>query len=192
MRIAVFCGSSMGISAVYRQAASDFGALLAREGIGLVYGGGAIGLMGAVADGAMAAGGDVIGVIPTALDKREVAHRGLTELRVVASMHERKALMAELSDGFVALPGGIGTLEELFEVWTWSQLGIHPKPCALLDVNGFYSGLVAFLDHIVHEGFLKPIHRNALMVETSPQTLLSRFRSHQPVHATKWLDKDQV
>jgi uncharacterized protein (TIGR00730 family) len=192
MRIAVFCGASAGMSPGYREAAGGFGGLLAREGIGLVYGGGAIGLMGALADGVLAAGGHVIGVIPHALDTREVAHRGLSELRVVSSMHERKAQMADLADGFVALPGGIGTLEELFEIWTWAQLGIHLKPCALLNVNGFYTGLVSFLDHVVSEGFLKPVHRGALMVETCPQTLLSKMRSYQPPPTTKWLAPSQT
>lgn len=188
MRVCVFCGASPGVLPVYRTAAHAFGAILAAQQIELVYGGAAIGLMGAVADGALASGGRVIGVIPKALTGREVAHRGLSDLRVVASMHERKALMAELSDGFVALPGGIGTLEELFEVWTWSQLGLHEKPCALLDVHGFYAGLAAFMDHVVDQGFLKPVHRAALIVESEPSTLLERMRNYRPGQVTKWID----
>jgi len=177
MRLCVFCGSSSGTRAVYRTAAEAFGALLAQRQIELVYGGACVGLMGALADAVLAGGGRVIGVIPEALTAREVAHRGLTELRVVGSMHERKALMASLSDGFIALPGGIGTLEELFEVWTWSQLGLHAKPCALLDIDGFYSGLSGFLDHVVVEGFLKPKQRQALLVEADADALLERMAS---------------
>jgi uncharacterized protein (TIGR00730 family) len=187
MRICVFCGSRSGRLPVYREAAERFGALLAREGIGLVYGGGAIGLMGAVADAAMAEGGEVIGVIPKALDKREIAHRRITELHVVSSMHERKAMMAELSDAFVALPGGIGTLEELFEVWTWAQLGLHVKACGLLDVRGFYGGLAQFIDHVLEEGFLKPEHRDVLIVERDPVALLGRIKSFRPAATPQWI-----
>jgi len=184
MRLCVFCGSSLGVSEAYREAAQGFGAALARRGIELVYGGAHVGLMGALADAVLAAGGRAIGVIPEALLERELAHRGLTDLRVVASMHERKALMASLSDGFVALPGGIGTLEELFEVWTWSQLGLHQKPCALLDVDGFYTGLIAFLDHTVAQGFVKPKQRQALLVESNPEVLLSRLTLVAPAPVT--------
>ena len=152
---------------------------MASSGIGLVYGGASVGLMGAIADAALEVGGQVIGVIPEALERREVAHRGLSDLRVVGSMHERKALMAELSDGFVALPGGIGTLEELFEVWTWGQLGYHAKPCAIYNVGGFYTGLMAFLDHVATAGFLRPDTREMLIVEDSQARLLSRLH-----HAT--------
>ncbi len=175
MRLCVFCGSSFGTRPAYRAAAEAFGALLARRQIGLVYGGARAGLMGALADAVMAGGGQVIGVIPEALKGRELAHDGLTDLRVVSSMHERKALMASLSDGFVALPGGIGTLEELFEVWTWSQLGLHAKPCGLLDIDGFYSGLATFMDHVVAEGFLKPPQRQALIMEADAEALLQRL-----------------
>jgi uncharacterized protein (TIGR00730 family) len=175
MRLCVFCGSSLGTSQVYREAAEAFGCSLARRGIELVYGGAHAGLMGVLADAVLAGGGRVTGVIPEALLERELAHQGLTDLRIVGSMHERKALMASLSDGFVALPGGIGTLEELFEVWTWSQLGLHEKPCALLDVAGFYTGLTAFLDHLVAQGFVKPKQRQALLVESDGEALLSRF-----------------
>ena len=175
MRLCVFCGSSFGVREIYREAVAAFGTSLARRGIELVYGGAHVGLMGVLADAVLAAGGRVIGVIPQALMERELAHHGLTDLRVVGSMHERKALMASLSDGFVALPGGIGTLEELFEVWTWSQLGLHQKPCALFDIDGFYSGLTAFLDHIVAQGFLNPKQRQVLIVERTAESLLSRF-----------------
>ena len=176
-RLCVFCGANAGRDPVYRAAAQALGALLAREGVGLVYGGASIGLMGAVADAARAAGGEVIGVIPRALMKREIAHAGLADLRVVGSMHERKALMAELADGFIALPGGVGTLEELFEVWTWVHLGLHHKPCALLDVAGFYSGLARFLDHVEAEGFLREGVRDMLLVERDPAQLLAAMRA---------------
>lgn len=190
-RICVFSGSSPGRHPDYAGAAAILGALLAREGIGLVYGGAAVGLMGAVADAARTAGGEVIGVIPTSLVEREVAHTGLDDLRVVGSMHERKALMAELSDGFVALPGGIGTFEEIFEVWTWGQLGSHEKPCALLDVRGFYEPLLAFLDHVVDEAFLKPVHRGMLLVEQQPDALLDALRRYEPPAVTKWIGRDE-
>ncbi len=177
MRLCVFCGSSFGAREVYREGAEAFGRLLAAHQLELVYGGAHAGLMGALADAVLAAGGRVIGVIPQALMDRELAHQGLTALHVVSSMHERKALMASLSDGFIALPGGIGTLEELFEVWTWSQLGLHAKPCALLDMAGFYSGLASFMDHVVTEGFLKPKQREALIVEANAEALLERIQS---------------
>jgi len=192
MRLCVFCGSSFGARDVYRSAAAEFGALLAERNIELVYGGARAGLMGALADATLAAGGRVTGVIPEALVGRELAHLGLSELHVVASMHERKALMASLSDGFVALPGGIGTLEELFEVWTWSQLGLHEKPCALLDIASFYGGLAAFMDHVVTEGFLKEKQREALIVEADPVTLLDRLTSHRPEPVRKWIDAAQT
>jgi uncharacterized protein (TIGR00730 family) len=180
MRLCVFCGSSFGARATYRAGAEAFGALLAQRQIELVYGGAQAGLMGALADAVLAGGGRVTGVMPEALAGRELAHRGLTDLRVVGSMHERKALMASLSDGFVALPGGIGTLEELFEVWTWSQLGLHAKPCALLDIDGFYRGLAAFMDHVVEQGFLKSKQRQALIVEADADALLERMASYRP------------
>lgn len=193
MRICVFCGSRPGRLPVYHEAAVRFGTLLAQEGIELVFGGGAVGLMGALASAAMAAGGKVIGVIPKALDKREVAYRGITELRVVSSMHERKATMAELADAFVALPGGIGTLEELFEMWTWAQLGLHQKPCGLLDVRGFYGGLAQFINHVVDEGFLKPEHREMLFIERDPAALLIRIKAFEPLVANaKWIDKQET
>ena len=191
MRLCVFCGSSFGARAVYREAAEEFGGLLARRGIELVYGGAHAGLMGALADAVLAGGGQVIGVIPEALVGRELAHSGLTDLRIVGSMHDRKALMASLSDGFVALPGGIGTLEELFEVWTWSQLGLHEKPCALLDVAGFYAGLSAFMDHVVVQGFLRPQQRQALLMEADPKALLERMASYRPEPVTRWIDASE-
>lgn len=175
MRMCVFCGSNSGVREEYRTGTEAFGRLLAERQIELVYGGAHAGLMGVLADAVLAGGGRVIGVIPQALVGRELAHTGLTELRIVHSMHERKAVMASLSDGFVALPGGIGTLEELFEVWTWSQLGLHEKPCALLDLEGFYRGLSAFLDHVVSEGFLKPAQRQALIVDAHAGSLLDRM-----------------
>jgi len=192
MRLCVFCGSSFGVRDVYRASTVAFGRLLAERGIELVYGGARAGLMGALADAVLAGGGRVIGVIPEALVDRELAHPGLTELRIVASMHERKAMMASLADGFVALPGGIGTLEELFEVWTWSQLGLHAKPCALLDVAGFYTGLSAFMDHVAAEGFLRPAQRQALLVESGAEALLQRMASHRPEPATQWIDASET
>ncbi len=186
-RLCVFCGSSSGDAPAYTAAARALGTALARRGIGLVYGGASVGLMGAVADAALEAGGDVIGVMPEALAKKELAHAGLTELRIVASMHERKALMAELSDGFIALPGGLGTLEELFEVWTWAQLGYHAKPCALLNVAGFYDPLIAFLDGVVAHRFLKPAHRAMLVVTDDSDDLLDRLATYQPPDVGKWI-----
>lgn len=176
MRICVFCGSSAGRLPEYRAAAVAFGELLAREGIGLVYGGAHAGLMGVLADSVLANGGEVLGVIPESLVAREIAHKGLTELHVVSSMHERKAQMAALSDAFVALPGGIGTFEELFEVWTWGQLGLHTKPCALLNVAGFYDKLSAFLDFVTGEGFLRQAVRDVLLVENDAARLVARLR----------------
>ena len=190
-RLCVFCGSSPGRDPAYLAAAAELGTVLARRQIGLVYGGASIGLMGAVADAARAQGGEVIGVIPRALVDLEVAHAGLADLRIVASMHERKALMAELSDGFVAVPGGIGTLEELIEVFTWSQLGIHAKPCGVLDSAGFYTGLSAFLDHMVGEGFLRAEHRATMLSASEPGALLDRLEAWEPVRVHKWLDLDR-
>jgi len=174
-RVCVFCGSKAGRRPEYAAAAEAMGAALAAAGIDLVYGGGRVGLMGVVADAVLAAGGEVIGVIPDHMSDREIAHFGLTDLRIVSSMHERKALMYELSDGFAALPGGLGTLEELFEITTWSQLGLHAKPTGLLDVGGFYGPLVGFLDQLVSEGFVSPRHRRLLRVAAEPQALLERL-----------------
>ncbi|HEY0270077.1 MAG TPA: TIGR00730 family Rossman fold protein [Sphingomonas sp.] len=192
MRICVFLGSSVGRSPVYAQAAERVGALIARRGIGLVYGGGAVGLMGLLARAALAAGGEVIGVIPEALRAREHDQTGLSQLHVVRTMHERKAMMADLSDGFVALPGGIGTFEELFEVWTWAQLGYHAKPCGLLNIAGFYDGMSGFIDHVVEEGFLKPEHRRMLIVEREAETMLDRLSTYLAPRAEKWIGQDDV
>jgi len=177
MRICVFCGSSPGSSSVYRDAAAALGQLLAAEGIGLVYGGANRGSMGTLADAALAAGGEVIGVIPQAVVALEVAHVGLTELRVVGSMHERKALMAELSDAFIAMPGGIGTLDELFEIYTWRTLRIHDKPIGVWNVDGFFDPLVSMLDHTLQAGFLGADARALLHVERSAPALLHRLRN---------------
>jgi uncharacterized protein (TIGR00730 family) len=172
-RVCVFCGSKHGARPEYTEAARAMGSALVAGGIDLVYGGGSIGLMGEVADAVLAAGGEVIGVIPDHMSDREIAHYGLTELRIVGSMHERKALMYELSDGFIAMPGGLGTLEELFEITTWSQLGLHAKPTGLLDVEGFYAPLVGFLDQLVTEGFVAERHRRLLRVAAKPADLLA-------------------
>jgi uncharacterized protein (TIGR00730 family) len=173
-RIAVFCGSGLGALPVYAQAAGTVGRLLGERGIGLVYGGGQVGLMGAVADACLRAGGSVIGVIPQALAARELAHRGLTELRVVGSMHERKLMMADLADAFVALPGGFGTWDELFEALTWSQLGIHRKICGLLNVGGYYDPLIAMVERAVADGFIRVEHRHLLLVDSDAAALLQR------------------
>jgi uncharacterized protein (TIGR00730 family) len=192
MRICVYTGSRHGSRPEYRSTAEAFGALLAREGIGLVYGGGRLGLMGVVADAALAAGGEVVGIIPQKLVDLEVAHSRLTELHVVGSMHERKALMADLSDGFVALPGGIGTLEELFEVWAWLHLGYHDKPCGLLNVSGFYDPLITFLDSIVTEGFLRADTRAMLFCENDGQRLLEAMRNAPRRERYSLLDRDEL
>jgi uncharacterized protein (TIGR00730 family) len=173
--ICVYCGSNSGSKPAYTERAAALGDRIAKEGLRLVYGGGNVGLMGTVANAVLEAGGKVTGVIPKQLADWEVAHRGLTELHVVESMHERKAKMAELSDGFVALPGGIGTLEELIEVYTWSYLGIHSKPLGLVNTDGYYDGLTAFLDHSVTEGFLRPQTRASLLVAPDPATLLDEL-----------------
>jgi len=187
MRICVYAGSNPGANPAYAEAAGELAGLLTSKGIGVVYGGGKVGLMGILADAVLEAGGEVIGVIPQDLMDREVGHEGLSELRVVGSMHERKALMAELSDGFVALPGGAGTLEELIEIYTWSQLGLHEKPMGVLNVANYYDGLDALLDHAVQEGFLRPEHRAALHTAATPVDLLQRFEGWRPATVGKWL-----
>lgn len=193
MRICVFSGSNPGRKPEYVEAARELGKALAQAGIGVVYGGASVGLMGAVADAAMAAGGEVIGIIPKALVDREIAHPGLSDLRIVGSMHERKALMADLSDGFVALPGGLGTLEELFEVWTWAQLGHHAKPCAVYNLGGFYDGLTQWLDHVVQEQFIRPQHRGMLIVESQPQALLKAMSEYEvPTGVVKWVERENL
>ncbi len=189
--VCVYCGSRTGLRPIHAERASELGARIAGEGLRLVYGGGKVGLMGVLADAALAAGGEVIGVIPQALMDREIGHDGLTELRVVGSMHERKALMAELADAFVALPGGAGTLEELIEVYTWSQLGLHRKPMGVLNVRNYYDGLARLLDHAVREGFLREEHRAALHVAAEPAELLERFAGWEPSAIGKWLDRTE-
>ena len=191
-RICVYCGSNTGNQPIYREMADAMGALLARRGIGLVYGGGNVGLMGIVADAALAGGGDVTGVIPRALADREIAHAGVTDLRVVDSMHTRKALMAELSDAFIAMPGGVGTFEEFFEAVTWTQLGVHRKPCGLLNVGGFYTPLAAFIDQAVTEGFIKPIHRAMIVVDDDPERLLNSLAAIKLPDVPKWIKKDEI
>jgi uncharacterized protein (TIGR00730 family) len=191
-RVCVFTGSSSGAHDAYRAAAADLGRLLATRGIGVVYGGARVGLMGVVADAALAAGGEVIGVIPDALVAKEVAHKGLTDLRVVASMHERKALMSDLSDAFVAMPGGWGTLEEFFEVLTWAQLGLHRKPCGLLNTRGYFDGLLAFLSHTIREGFVRPENTGLIAVAPTPGELLERLGSPPPPPVEKWLDRSSL
>jgi uncharacterized protein (TIGR00730 family) len=190
--VCVFCGSNGGADPAYLAAAEAVGAGLAQRGIRIVYGGGRVGLMGALADSARAAGGEVVGVMPQALVDREIGHTGIDDLRVVDTMHERKALMVELSDAFVALPGGIGTLEELFEVYTWAQLGIHAKPLALLDVAGYYEPLAAFLDHAVAQRFLRAETRGMLAVADSIEGVLETFERWRPPAMHKWIDLDQT
>jgi uncharacterized protein (TIGR00730 family) len=188
--LCVFAGSSPGARPEYLAAARELGRALAKRRIGVVYGGGCVGLMGALADAVLAADGDITGVIPESLVAREVAHHGLSTLHVVTSMHERKALMADLSDGFVALPGGWGTLEEFFEVLTWAQLGLHTKPCGLLNVGGYFDGLLAFLDHAVAERFVRAENGALVMVATSVDGLLDQFDHYQaPPPTGKWIDR---
>lgn len=184
--VCVFCGASTGTHPAYKEAAIALGQELARRKLTLVYGGGAVGLMGIVADAALAAGGEVVGIIPQSLMNKEIGHKGLTRLEVVDGMHARKARMAELSDAFIALPGGLGTFEELFEVWTWGQLGYHGKPLGLLEVNGFYSKLTAFLDHVVGEGFVRAPHRDMLQTSESAPDLLDALDAWRPVITPKW------
>jgi uncharacterized protein (TIGR00730 family) len=188
-RICLFCGSSPGRSETYRDAAAEFGRLLASEGIGLVYGGASVGLMTIAADAALEAGGEVIGVIPEALAGRELAHRGLTQLHIVGSMHERKALMAELSDGFVSLPGGLGTFEEFFEVITWALLGFHRKPCGLISVDGYYTRLLDLIDHAVAEGFVQKTDRDLILVSDGCAEMLQMLRSYRPPQLHRWIDE---
>ena len=189
----IFCGSSPGARPQYTEATEDLAGLLVEHGITLVYGGASVGLMGRLADTVLSEGGEAIGVIPRALVEREIAHLGLTDLHVVDSMHERKALMAELSDAFVALPGGLGTLDELFEIYTWSQLGLHRKPCGLLNVEGYYQHVADFLDHAVAERFVREEHRDLLIVEAEPAAMLARLQGFDPATLSpKWIDREEA
>jgi uncharacterized protein (TIGR00730 family) len=190
--VTVFCGSSSGSRPSYREAAASLGRVLAERGIGLVYGGADVGLMGVLADAALAGRGEVVGVIPESLVQREVAHGGLSDLRVVTSMHQRKAVMADLGDAFVALPGGLGTLEELFEILTWAQLGIHRKPVGLLDVDGYFDPLLAMLDHATREGFVRPEHRAMVASATGAHELLDGLSRASMPESEKWIGRSQT
>jgi uncharacterized protein (TIGR00730 family) len=190
-RMCVFCGSNLGIARVYRNTAVALGRLLAAREIELIYGGGNIGLMGVLADAALESGGRVIGVIPEALMAREVGHARLTELRIVKSMHERKALMADLSDGFIAMPGGFGTFEEFCEIVTWSQLGIHAKPCGLLNVEGYYDPLLQLFDHAVREGFLREENRRLVLADRDPARLMEKMEQFRGAAVGKWISSDE-
>lgn len=191
-RICVYCGSNDGARSSYSSAAREMGIALARRDITLVYGGGRVGLMGTIADAVLAQGGEVIGVIPEPLVAREVAHKGLTDLRIVGSMHERKALMAGLSDAFVAMPGGFGTLEEFCEITTWTQLGLHRKPCGLLNVSGYYDALLSFLDQAVSERFIRPEHRSVVLADTEPDGLLDKLKGFDAPKLDKWIDLEET
>ena len=191
-RVCVFCGSSPGGNPAYIAAARTLGTLLVRRGLGLVYGGGRVGLMGAIADAVLTAGGEVIGIIPESLARKEVAHMGLKDLRVVPSMHVRKAQMADLADGFLALPGGCGTFEEFFEVVTWAQIGIHRKPCALLNVAGYYDPLLTLFAHAVAERFVHPDHRDMILTDTDPNRLLDAMERFRSSDTEKWMDRSQT
>lgn len=187
--ICVFCGSGAGTLAAYSTTARRLGSLIVKRGMGLVYGGADIGLMRDVAEGALSADGCVTGVIPSGLVDKEIQHRALTELLVVNNMHERKAKMADLSDAFIALPGGLGTLEEFFEVLSWAQLGLHKKPCALLNVEGYYDGLIAFLDHAVEHQFVSPMHRQLVLVEKEPEAVLDAIAAYRPPAVDLWIKR---
>jgi len=192
-RACIFCGSSPGARPAYTEAAEDLGMLLVQNGITLVFGGATVGLMGRIADTVVSEGGEAIGVIPQALVDREIAHLGLTDLHVVDTMHERKQRMADLSDAFVALPGGLGTLDELFEIYTWGQLGMHRKPIGLMNVEGYFDGLVGFLEHAVAERFVREDHRDMLIIEEEPTPMLERLQSFDPASLTpKWIDRQDV
>ncbi len=190
--ICVYCGSSPGRSPEYIDYAKVLAKELVTRNIGLVYGGASVGIMGEIANTVLDGGGEVIGVMPQSLVDKEVSHNGLTELKVVNTMHERKAIMAEISDGFIALPGGLGTIEELFEVLTWSQLGFHKKPCSLLNIKQYYNNLSHFLDHAVEEQFIKPIHREMLLVEDDPSKLLDAMEKYNPPAVDKWIGRNEI
>ncbi|RUO31918.1 TIGR00730 family Rossman fold protein [Aliidiomarina sedimenti] len=189
--ICIYCGSNPGRGAVYAGAARELARELVNRDLKLVYGGASVGIMGLIADTVLELGGEAVGVIPEALVRKEVAHANLTELFVTQSMHERKTLMSELSDGFIAMPGGIGTLEEIFEVWTWAQLGFHGKPCGLLNVDGYFDSLIAFLDNAVAEQFVQQPHRDMLIVDAVADTLLDRFASYEAPTIVKWIEKGE-
>ena len=191
-RICVFCGSSSGASPAYIETAKKIGEVIAAKGLGLVYGGARCGLMGAVANAAIENGAEVIGVIPGALIEKEVAHVGVSDLRVVGSMHERKMLMSDLADAFIALPGGMGTLEELCEILTWAQLGLHRKPCGLLNVEGYYRHLISYFDHAAAEGFIRPEHRSLLVIDEEPRGLIERLQSYEMPAVSKWIDRQDT
>jgi hypothetical protein len=191
-RICVFCGSSFGARPGYAAAARSLGTLLAEKRVSLVYGGSKVGLMGAVADAALTAGGEVIGVMPQSLVFKELAHQGISDLRVVGSMHERKALMAELSDAFIALPGGYGTLEEFCEVLTWTQLGLQRKPCGILNVHGYYDNLLRLFDDAVHEQFVRPVHRSMVIAGDDAESLLERLSAYDLPYVDKWISRAET
>jgi len=191
-RVCVFCGSNHGVRPAYAEAAEALAGHLVKLGIGIVYGGGNIGLMGVLADTALAAGGEVIGVIPQALFAKEVGHAGIPDLRIVGSMHERKALMAELSDGFIALPGGWGTFDEFCEILTWAQLGLHRKPCGILNVEGYYDPLLKMFDHSVAEGFLKPEYRPMVIAAAEPEELIAKMKSYRAPSLDKWIEESET
>jgi uncharacterized protein (TIGR00730 family) len=191
-RLAIFCGSNPGARPDYADGVRALGRALSERGIGVVYGGSSVGLMATLADTLLDELGDIIGVIPKMLVDREVANKSLDDLRIVGSMHERKALMAELADGFVALPGGIGTLEEFFEIWTWAQLGMHSKPCGLLNIAGYFDPLLSFLDRAVEERFVRQVHREMVIVESDPRRLLDRFATYEPPRVVKWINSGTI
>ncbi|HCD9235172.1 TIGR00730 family Rossman fold protein [Elizabethkingia anophelis] len=191
-RITVFCGSSLGTEAVYEKQAYELGVTLAKQNIGLVYGGANVGLMGAVANGVIENGGEAIGVLPYFLKGKEIAHENLTELILVDTMHERKAKMNELSDGVISLPGGFGTLEELFEMITWAQLGLHQKPIGVLNINGFYTELLAFVQTMVSKGFLKEINKEMLLTSDSTDELLNMMKNYKAPEVNKWIHKEEI
>jgi len=191
-RVCVFCGSSPGARPAYTELARRLGSILAGRGITLVYGGGNVGLMGVLANAVLAGGGNVIGVIPQAMVDLEVAHTGFPDLRIVGSMHERKALMADLADAFIALPGGLGTLEEFCEILTWAQLGMHQKPCGLINVENYFDQLIAFLDDAVRERFVRPEHRAMVLVESDAERMIDRLQAYRPPMLEKWIDREQV
>ena len=188
--ICVFCGSSLGLRPAYQQAATALGTIIAQRGMNLVYGGGKVGLMGIIADAVLAGGGEVIGVIPEFIAAKEIAHTGLTKLHIVNSMHERKAMMVDFSDGFIAMPGGFGTFEEFFEVLTWGQLGLHQKPHGLLNIEGYYDALLKLVDTAIAEKFIREAHRNLKLTSPNPESLLDSMTNYQPVNTEKWIDKN--